>query len=317
MIRIQAIDQQNKMVFDPPLEELDGMKWYWVDFADPTDDEISLLSSHFKFHPLAIEDCIHSLQRPKLEYYDNMNFLVFHSLDPETLEAQEIDVFIGDNFIVSFHFQDLKEVNLTWNYFSPPSAHGQFKPVEVTYKLMDKVVDSFFPLVEHLEDQLATIEDADRVKHADKTIMETTFAVRRDLFKLRQIVVPTRDLVYRILESKRFILQEHKRAYFQDIHDHLIKLSHMIDSNRELTSDIRDNYISLNSYRMNNIMKTLTVITTIFMPLTFIAGIYGMNFVHMPELEWKGGYFAVLTVMLLLGTGMFAWFNSKGWFEND
>jgi magnesium transporter len=317
MIRIQAINKENNMVFNPPLQELNEMKWYWVDFSGPTDDEIGLLSSHFRFHPLAIEDCIHSLQRPKLEYYENMNFLVFHSLHPETLEAQEVDIFIAENFIVSFHFQDLKEVNFAWDYFSPPSAHGQFKPVEVTYKIMDKVVDSFFPLIEDLEDQLAMIEDTDRVKNADKTIMETTFAIRRDLFKLRQTVVPTRDLVYRILESKRFILQEHKRAYFQDIHDHLIKLSHMIDSNRELTSDIRDNYISLNSYRMNNIMKTLTVITTIFMPLTFLAGIYGMNFEYMPELQWDGGYFAVLTVMLFLGIGMFAWFHSKGWFDSE
>ncbi|MDN7243928.1 magnesium/cobalt transporter CorA [Planococcus shenhongbingii] len=317
MIRIQAINQQDKMIINPPLEALKDMKWYWVDFIDPTDEEIGLLSSHFHFHPLAIEDCIHSLQRPKLEYYEDVNFLVFHSLNQETLEAEEIDVFIADNFIVSFHFEDLKEVNITWDFFSHPSKHHQFKPVEVTYKLMDKVVDSFFPLVEDLEDQLAAIEDTDRVKKADKNVMEKTFLVRRDLFKLRQIVIPTRDLVYRILESKRFILQEHKRAYFQDIHDHLIKLSHMIDSNRELTSDIRDNYISLNSYRMNNIMKTLTVITTIFMPLTFIAGIYGMNFNYMPELQWQGGYYAILTVMLLLGGGMFAWFYSKGWFDSE
>lgn len=317
MIRIQAVNQQNEVVIDPPLEELADMKWQWVDFNIPTPDEISLLGSHFRFHPLAIEDCIHSLQRPKLEYYDNTTFMVMHSLTAEDLEANEVDFFLGENFIVTFHFEDLDEVNYAWDYFLHLDKTDHLKPLEVAYKIMDEMVDAFFPLVETLEDRLASIEGSERIKKADKSIMEDTFEVRRRLLKLRQIVVPTRDLVYRILESKRFIFQEQKRAYFQDVHDHLIKLSNMIDSNRELATDIRDNYISLNSYRMNNIMKTLTVITVIFMPLTFIAGVYGMNFVNMPELRAENGYFIVLAIMLILGIGMTAWFKWKGWFDND
>lgn len=317
MIRIQAVNQQDQIVIDPPLAELLDMKWQWVDFNSPTADEISLLGSHFRFHPLAIEDCIHSLQRPKLDYYDQTTFMVMHSLDAEHLEASEVDFFLGENFIVTFHFDDLDEVNYAWDYFLHLDKKDHLKPLEVAYKIMDEMVDAFFPLVENLEDRLASIEGSERIKKADKSIMEDTFEVRRSLLKLRQIVVPTRDLVYRILESKRFIFQEQKRAYFQDVYDHLIKLSNMIDSNRELATDIRDNYISLNSYRMNNIMKTLTVITVIFMPLTFIAGLYGMNFVNMPELETENGYFVVLAVMILLGVGMTVWFKWKGWFDND
>lgn len=317
MIRIQAVNQQDEIVIDPPLAELLDMKWQWVDFISPTADEISLLGSHFRFHPLAIEDCIHSLQRPKLDYYDQATFMVMHSLDAEHLEASEVDFFLGENFIVTFHFDDLDEVNYAWDYFLHLDKKDHLKPLEVAYKIMDEMVDAFFPLVENLEDRLASIEGSERIKKADKSIMEDTFEVRRSLLKLRQIVVPTRDLVYRILESKRFIFQEQKRAYFQDVYDHLIKLSNMIDSNRELATDIRDNYISLNSYRMNNIMKTLTVITVIFMPLTFIAGLYGMNFVNMPELETENGYFVVLAVMILLGVGMTVWFKWKGWFDND
>lgn len=317
MLRIQAVNQQDELVIDPPLSELGKMKWQWVDFNSPTADEVSLLGSHFRFHPLAIEDCIHSLQRPKLEYYDQTTFMVMHSLDADHLEASEVDFFLGENFIVTFHFDDLDEVNYAWDYFLHLDKKDHLKPLEVAYKIMDEMVDAFFPLVENLEDRLAAIEGSERIKKADKSIMEDTFEVRRSLLKLRQIVVPTRDLVYRILESKRFIFQEQKRAYFQDVHDHLIKLSNMIDSNRELATDIRDNYISLNSYRMNNIMKTLTVITVIFMPLTFIAGLYGMNFVNMPELETENGYFVVLAIMILLGAGMTVWFKWKGWFDND
>lgn len=317
MIRILAINKEDKLVIDPELEQLKSMKWHWVDFNEPTPQEIELLSSHFAFHPLAIEDCIHSLQRPKMEYYENVTFLVMHSFEPGELDVNEVDFFLGENFLVTFHFEDLDELNYAWDYFRHMKNVENFKPLEVTYKIMDEIVDGFFPLVEELEDRLASVEGSERLKKADKSIMEDTFEVRRNLLKIRQIVVPTRDMVYRILESKRFIIQEQKRAYFQDLHDHLIKLSQMIDSNRELTTDIRDNYISLNSYRMNNIMKTLTVITTIFMPLTFVAGLYGMNFVNMPELRTENGYFIVLALMLALALGMSIWFKSKGWFDND
>ncbi|MGI2326325.1 magnesium/cobalt transporter CorA [Planococcus sp. YIM B11945] len=317
MLRILAISQENELLVDPPLATLANMKWYWADFNMPTDEETSLLGSYFHFHPLAIEDCIHSLQRPKLEHYENLSFLVFHSLNKNTLEASEVDLFIGENFTVSFHYEELHELNYVWDYFVKSNSLDRLKPVEVVYKIMDKVVDAFFPITDDLEDQLLGIENSAEGKLAGNMIIQKTFEIRKDLLTLRHTVLPMRDLVYRILESKRFIIQEQKRAYFQDIHDHLIKLSQIIESNRELTSDIRDNYISMNSFRMNNIMKTLTVITTIFMPLTFLAGIYGMNFDNMPELHWDSGYYVVLAVMVITSIGMFIWFKFKGWFENE
>jgi magnesium transporter len=317
MLRILAISKDNELLINPPLESLEGMKWYWADFNMPTDEETSLLGSYFHFHPLAIEDCIHSLQRPKLEHYENLSFLVFHTLHQKTLEASEVDLFIAENFTVSFHYEDLNEINYVWEYFKKSTSTDRLKPVEVTYKIMDKIVDSIFPITDELEDRLLRIENTDEDRVAGNMIIQKTFDIRRDLLKLRQTVLPTRDLVYRILESKRFIIQEQKRAYFQDIHDHLIKLSQIIESNRELTADIRDSYISMNSFRMNNIMKTLTVITTIFMPLTFLAGIYGMNFVNMPELQWDIGYYVVLSIMVLTGIGMFIWFKHKGWFDSE
>ncbi|MCI2255279.1 magnesium/cobalt transporter CorA [Domibacillus sp. PGB-M46] len=317
MIRILAVDKEKQLLINPALDTLVKMDWYWVDFNMPTKEEILLLSSHFQFHPLAIEDCAHFLQRPKLEYYENLSFLVIHALNKKTLEAHEVDLFMGENFIVSFHFQDLKEMNAVWEMFEKATDVNRFRPVEIGYKIMDKIVDSFFPMVQELEDYLLSVENYYGSKKATDTLINKVFGVRKDLLKLRRTIVPMRELIYRILESKRFIIQEQKRAYFQDIYDHLLKLSEMIESNRELTSDIRDNYISLNSFRMNNIMKTLTVITTIFMPLTFIAGIYGMNFEHMPELKWHFGYYIILGMMFFIGFGMFIWFKSKGWFDSE
>ncbi|MCM3790493.1 magnesium/cobalt transporter CorA [Domibacillus indicus] len=317
MIRILSVDKEKQLLINPALDTLVEMDWYWVDFNMPTKEEILLLSSHFQFHPLAIEDCVHFLQRPKLEYYENLSFLVIHALNKKTLEAHEVDLFMGENFIVSFHFQDLKEMNAVWEMFEKVTDVNRFRPVEISYKIMDKIVDSFFPMVQELEDYLLSVENYYGSKKATDTLINKVFGVRKDLLKLRRTIMPMRELIYRILESKRFIIQEQKRAYFQDIYDHLLKLSEMIESNRELTSDIRDNYISLNSFRMNNIMKTLTVITTIFMPLTFIAGIYGMNFENMPELKWRFGYYIILGVMFFIGLGMFIWFKSKGWFDSD
>ena len=145
--------------------------------------------------------------------------------------------------------------------------------------------------------------------------MDEVFEIRGSLLKLRKTVNFMRDLLYRILNAERLKgFQEHK-LYFSDIHDHLIKLSNMIESSREMTSDMRDNFLSINSTRMNRNMMVLTVITTIFIPLTFIVGVYGMNFQNMPELSWKYGYFGVLLIMSIIAIVMFLWFKRKGWFD--
>ncbi|MGG1571918.1 magnesium/cobalt transporter CorA [Fictibacillus sp. NRS-1165] len=318
MLRIMAVTKDHNVLLQPPVESLsdDNVAWYWVDFINPDEEEIQLLSSYFHFHPLAIEDCLQFLQRPKLEYYQGYSFFVVHALNTHSLSAQEVDLFIGENFIVSFHFDELKELESTWNYFQDVRDYSAIGPIEVGHKIMDKIVDTYFPIVQNIEDHLLDIEN-NYEKGNKHSLIQQTFDVRSDLLKVRRSIFPMRDLIYRVLESKRFMISEHKKAYFHDIYDHLIKLSEMIDSNREMTSDIRDNYISLNSYKMNNIMKTLTVITTIFMPLTFIAGIYGMNFRYMPELNWHAGYFIILGCMVCLGLSMYFWFRKKGWFDQE
>ncbi|WP_053355610.1 magnesium/cobalt transporter CorA [Fictibacillus sp. FJAT-27399] len=318
MLRIMAVTKDHEVLLQPSIESLsdDQIAWYWVDFTHPGEEEIKLLSTLFHFHPLAIEDCLQFLQRPKLEYYQGYSFFVMHALDSHSLSAKEVDLFIGENFIVSFHFDELKELDSTWNYFQSVRDYSAIGPIEVGHKIMDKIVDTYFPIVQNIEDHLLDIEN--NYERGNKhSLIQQTFDVRGDLLKVRRSIFPMRDLMYRILESKRFMISEHKKAYFHDIYDHLIKLSEMIDSNREMTSDIRDNYISLNSYKMNNIMKTLTVITTIFMPLTFIAGIYGMNFRYMPELNWHNGYFIILGCMTALGLSMYFWFRKKGWFDQE
>jgi magnesium transporter len=186
--------------------------------------------------------------------------------------------------------------------------------MHATYHIVDKVVDAYFPIVYKIEDFLNEVEDklAFNMRHFS---IDQVFDLRSDLLRLRRTIIPMRDLLYRIMNSDRINLQETERAYFGDIYDHLLKLAEIIESNRELTADIRDSHMSINSSRMNRIMMILTIVSTVFIPLTFIAGVYGMNFVNMPEIEWKYGYFIVLALMAMIAISMLAWFKYKGWFS--
>lgn len=314
MIRTLAVDHQFHVRTMVPLSELNhtAYKWYWVDFSIPTDEENQKLSTFFQFHPLAIEDCLHYLQRPKMDYYDSYIFLVLHDLPAHKLTANEVDIFYSESFIVTYHAQDVEAIDITWKRATQPESTLIKEPSLIMYQVLDKIVDQYFPPMYQLED---LINDLGESKAMTSSFIEQVFNARADLLTLRKTIFPMRDLLYRMLNSAHLSKVKERRVYFTDIYDHLLKLSELIESNLVLTSDMRDNYMSINSDRMNNIMMTLTVITTIFMPLTFIAGIYGMNFQHMPELTWHYGYFAVLIVMGVISCSMFWWFKRKGWFR--
>lgn len=316
MINCIAVNDNLELIVNCPLHELkkQDIKWFWIDFNQPTDDEIKELDHSLHFHPLAIEDCIHKLQRPKLDYYEDYSFFVTHRFDQNEFEKEEINFFLGRNYIVSFHYLESKEIQEVWQRLKGSKKLSKWDQNLVLYHIIDKLVDNYFPIVQQLDEDLDQIENNTTEKSME-ILLEQLFDTRHNLLKLRHTVTPMRDLVYRMLNSHRLKGIKQKQEYFSDIHDHLLKLTEMIDANRELTNDIRDSYLSLNAHQTNRIMKVLTVITTIFMPLTFIAGIYGMNFEKMPELTWDFGYFSILFIMLIIGIGMFLWFKKKGWFN--
>ncbi|WP_025693138.1 magnesium/cobalt transporter CorA [Paenibacillus zanthoxyli] len=319
MIRTLAVTHQGEVLMDKPLFEinLEDYKWIWVDLSEPTSDETMLLDTYFHFHPLAIEDCIHVLQRPKLDYYEDVQFFVLHALNETTLSAEEVDLFVGKSLFVSYHLHEQVELEEAWERVVK-ELHNRKGwsggPMLAAYTVMDKLVDNYFPSLYMIEDELAEL-DSRGGRESVEELLSQVFDVRGRLLKLRRTIVPMRDLMYRILNSQHIQSNAEERMYFGDIYDHLLKLTDMIETDREMTSDLRDSYISLNSNRMNLIMKTLTVITTIFMPLTLIAGIYGMNFKVMPELNYAYGYPLVLLIMLLLGASMVLWFQRRGWFK--
>ncbi|WP_163530192.1 magnesium/cobalt transporter CorA [Halobacillus ihumii] len=289
------------------------MEWYWVDFAGPSEQEINLLHSFFHFHPLAIEDCMHDLQRPKLDYYEDHTFFVFHSLGTN-IDKQEIDVFLGDHFIVTYHKEPSEIIQAVESMLKRSQTHQDKDEYYVLYQLLDKVVDHYFPIVYEIEDHINEIEENTK-KLSMEQLLEQLFDRRGELLKLRQTVHPMRDLLYRMLNTHHLEKVHQRKEYFTDIYDHLLKVAEMIASNREMTQDIRDSYLSLNSHQTNRTMQILTVISVIFMPLTFIVGVYGMNFMFMPELNEKYGYFFVWGIMITMAVGMFIWFKRKGWFD--
>ncbi|WP_019413455.1 magnesium/cobalt transporter CorA [Paenisporosarcina sp. TG20] len=315
MIRTFGVTADSQLKIDFPLEDLHSNKsfdWYWVDFDQPTSDEWVLLDSFFHFHPLAIEDCLQRLERPKVDFYDGYHFFVIHRMNEDTLEAEELNLFVGKNFVVTFHHTTVPELDVVRQKLQRDVSFWERGAVYAMYQILDKIVDAYFPLVYKIEDHLNEIEDKMTfdMKHFS---MSSVFEMRSDLLWLRRTILPMRDLMYRVLNSSRFDLQPHEQTYFADISDHLIKLTEIVESNRELTADIRDSYTAMNSNQMNRIMMILTIVSSIFIPLTFIAGVYGMNFLYMPELTMKYGYFFVIGAMVFIGLSMLAWFKFKGW----
>ncbi|NEU29291.1 magnesium/cobalt transporter CorA [bacterium LRH843] len=316
MIKTIAVTENYELKQNLTVEQLvmGEFLWYWIDFDRPNTDEVDLLRTPLNFHPLAIEDCVHTLQRPKLVYYDDHVFFVAQAINPFSLFREEVNLFVGKNYIVTFHQEASEEIRKVWQAIAFSDAIDKWEPIQVLYHILDKIVDNYFPLVEKIEETLSRIdENSSNIPMG--LLLDELFDTRHRLLSIRHVITPMRDLAYRIINSQRLSNVQPKIEYFTDIHDHLLKLTEMIDENRELTTDIRDSYITLNSHQTNRVIKVLTVITTIFMPLTFIAGIYGMNFENMPEVTWKYGYFVALSIMFVVAIGMFGWFKKKGWFK--
>ena len=316
MIQTLAITKDNHLIDHLSLEEvLQGeFAWFWIDFNQPSNNEIDYLLHPLDFHPLSIEDCLHNLQRPKIDYFETYTFFVTHCLDPLTVKKDELNIFVGENYIVTFHQHNSDVVHVVKEKLKNETDFTNWSHFSILYHLLDQLVDNYFPIVYKIEDALAEIDDNPSNKNME-ILLDELFGIRHQLLSLRHTVVPMKELIHQLMNTEKLAGVKNKREYYSDIYDHLLKLTELIESSRELTTDIRDSYLSYNSHHSNRIMQILTVITTIFMPLSFLAGLYGMNFLNMPELQWKYGYFLLLFLMFSIGIGMFILFKRKGWFK--
>ncbi len=291
------------------LANLDAYEWVWIDLSSSRKEEAAALFRYYHFHPLAVEDCLDSInQRPKVDFFDEYMFLVIYALKEDYL-MEELDIFVNERFIITYHQNAIKEINEIWENALNSLADT---PIDILHQMIDKVVDEYFPKAYDIEEKLNALEEnADLL--SIKELMNHLYDLRMNIFRIRRVIMPMNDLLYRITHTEKMTLISEKQYYFNDVYDHLLKLREMIEGYRDFSADLRDNYMSVSSNNMNETIMALTIITTIFMPLSFIAGLYGMNFSFIPMAGWRNGFWYVMIVMGISTVLMVIFFMAKGW----
>lgn len=305
-------------------------EFMWVNVTGLGDAEaLRAVGKHFNLHPLVLEDIANTAQRPKVEEYDNYLFVVLRVpvLQPlteedageEVLTTRQLALCIGQNFVLTF--QEEEEAALApvrQRLLQQKGKLYQRRPDYLAYALLDAVIDTFFPLLERYVERIEELEAAVMEMDAHGGI-KTIHGLKRELLILRRIIWPQRDMVSQLLRSESAFINESTHLYLRDCYDHSAQLLDMVDTCRETTTSLVDILLASQSNKMNEVMKVLTIIATIFIPLSWIAGVYGMNFDpeqspwNMPELAWEYGYFTALLLMFVIAGGLLWWFWRKGW----
>ena len=271
----------------------------------------------FKIHPLVLEDILEAGQRPKVEDYDDYLYIVLNSIRPaaegEELAAEEISLVLGPHYLLSFYSGD-------GDIYAPIrerllQAKGRIRKLGadyLAYSLIDLVVDHYFVELEKFGDQVESLEDEVVANPSPKTL-RLVHRFKNDMIMLRKSLWPLREVIARLERRESPLISENLGNYFRDVYDHTIIAIDTVETYRDILSGMLDIYLSSMSNRLNQIMKVLTIIATIFMPLTFITSLYGMNFKNMPELQWEYGYFGVIGIIAVIALSMIEYFRRKQW----
>ncbi|MBL7158799.1 MAG: magnesium/cobalt transporter CorA [Candidatus Omnitrophica bacterium] len=289
----------------------------WVDVENPTQHNMKFLQEHFSFHPLAIEDCMTSIQRPKIDKYDNYLFIVLHAgtlaSHKDKATSLEVDSFVGENYVVTVHLKSIPSVSATWERCIKNSSIMSQGAAYLFYFLADALVDNYFPILEKLDREIQKTEE-NVFKDPKPAVLNKLFDLKENVLILRRIIGPQRETMNFLARGGyQPIIPPRLSIYFRDVSDLLARINDNLDTYRDLLNSAFDGYLSVTSNKLNEIMKVLTIICTIMMPLTLITGIYGMNFNFMPEINWRYGYVAVILVMLGIVLGMLVFFKRKKW----
>lgn len=290
--------------------------WINVDGLDRV-DIIEKLGGYFNIHPLTLEDILNTGQRPKTEDYDSYIYTVLKMMlldkEKEEIIIDQISIIIGSNYLLSFQERKGDVFNPVRERFENPASRLRKSGVDyLAYSLIDAVVDNYFLILEYFGDEIEDLEEG-LVIHPRPETLTTIQKYKRDMITLRKAVWPLRELINGLQRVESDIIRESTIIYLRDIYDHTIQVIDSVEELRDILSSMVDIYLSSISYRMNDVMKVLTVIATIFIPLTFIAGVYGMNFEDMPELKWRWGYPVVMLCMAFIAISMFSYFKKKRW----
>jgi len=290
--------------------------WINVDGLDRV-DIIEKLGSYFNIHPLTLEDVLNTRQRPKTEDYDSYIYSVLKMilLDTKTKEItiDQVSIIIGPNYVLSFQEREGDVFDMVRERFKNPASRLRKSGVDyLAYGLIDAVIDNYFVILEHFGDKIEYLEEG-LVLHPRPETLKAIQKYKRDMITLRKSIWPLRELINGLQRVESDLIKETTRVYLRDVYDHTIQVIDTVEDFRDILSSMVDIYLSSISFRMNEVMEVLTVIATIFIPLTFISGVYGMNFEYMPELKWRWGYPTVMFGMILLAVSMFVYFKKRKW----
>jgi len=290
----------------------------WINIDGLHDTEaIAAIGNHYGLHPLLIEDVLNTHHRPKVEEFDDYLFLTLKmfgiSGKENVIVSEQVSFVLGKDWVISFQEQEGDVFDTIRERIKEKKGNLRHKGTDyLLYRLIDTIVDNYFFVTEHLTDVIEILEEK-VLDVQDKEILHQIQHLKKQLVNLRKSVLPLREAVSSLQKDGNELIQPDTVRYFRDVYEHLIQVNDTIDSERDTLASIMELYLSGVSNKMNQIMKILTIIATIFIPLTFIAGVYGMNFDNMPELRWEYGYFAIWGVMLAVIFIMIMFFKRKRW----
>jgi magnesium transporter len=295
-------------------EQLDSGEFFWLDLVDPTVEDFTVLRNLFDFHPLAVEDSEKFGQRAKLEHFGDYVFLVVFGWSPDDDGLVEVHCFYSERYLVTVRYDDAPAIDELCRRYAQGVPLGE--PIRALYRVIDGLVDSFFPAFADFDERLDQIQET-LVARPDPSSLQELLAIRRQLAALRRVIAAERDLIGGLSSGRLLVpgLDAEAERFFRDVYDHLIRLTETIDGQRDLTATITELHISSASNRMTVVMKQLTLIATIFLPLTFVTGYFGQNFGWLVRSVDDFWTFFVLGVVAegLVVVGLLAWFRRQDW----
>jgi magnesium transporter len=285
----------------------------WLDLTAPSENDLAMVQEEFSLHPLAMEDVRERHQRPKLEHYPDHAFIVAY-----TAERIELDIFIGPTWLITVREKEpvddpsfIDAARTRFERIRPEHATVGF----LLYVILDEVVDGYFSRNDEVEDELEDLEDAIFSEDVadERVVQQELFDIRRRLITYRRLAMPTRDVLAALLRREVEYVDENAIIHLQDVFDHVLRAIDMVDNHRELMGNAVDAHLAIMSNRMNSVMKRMTSWGAILLGSTLVTGVYGMNFVHMPELTWVWGFWWALSIMAFITVAGYLWFKAKDW----
>lgn len=296
----------------------------WVDMEKPTEADDKILLDVFKFHPLTVEDARETRNHPKVEAFPDYLFFIVHgvSLDltnPKNFYTKELDGFLGKNYVVTYHHENFHSIDAVKKQIRATSYVCSRGADYLLHQILDQVVDLYIPVVDEFDETINDVEDrVFRMKNTSTDVLEEIMDLKRSVARLIRISSKQMNVLYRISHGEFPLISQQILPFFRDVHDHLQRVSDLAENYRDLVSGLLDIHLSVVANKTNEVMKVLAIFSSIMLPLTLIAGIYGMNFDNMPELHSRDGYFVTLGVMIFIAVLLLIYFWRKGWlFQNN